>query len=144
MTKPPAPQIGKPLLLPPPTSFMPATTIAFTNPGCVPPGSECNHWLIEKVQAEIDLFAAAGLAFQIASPKKQNLELTIELATGEYESVVFITKTQTVPVQAGNTLVGLDVEAAKAAQPYFVSGNTVTLAVQPKGTGVTVKVGKKD
>jgi hypothetical protein len=83
------------------------------------------------------------VVFEIASTKNLNLDLTVEIATGDYAKVLFLTKTQNFPVKANEKiLVGLNDIAADAAQPCFVSGNTITLAVQPKDAAVTVSVGK--
>lgn len=143
MTKPPAPEIGKPMLLPADTGVVLAPMEPFNNPGCRPPGSNCPSFHAVDIQSAVNLSDIRLLVLEIDSAKKQHLDLWIEIATDDYSSLLFMTKKQAVPVQADkNTLVGLDPEAAEAAQPYFVSGNTVTLAVRPRGAGVTVKVGK--
>jgi hypothetical protein len=113
------------------------------NPGCKPPGSQCVAFLVGQLEETIGLSDPHSMAFDLTTPKKQNLELWIEISTDHYESVAFMTKGQKFPVHTGkHILVGLDSTGAKAAQPFFVSGNTVTLAVYPKDSGVTVRVGK--
>jgi hypothetical protein len=117
---------------------------ALSNPDCQPPGSECPSFYVADLQVKAGFSEVHLLVFQIASHKKQNLDLWIEIAADDYAELLFMTGKLTVPVHAGtSTLVGLDPHAAKAAQQFFVSGNTVTLAVRPKGAGVTVKVGKQ-
>ena len=142
MTKCPAPETGKPLQLPAHFHFTPLMNTDDLR-DCWPPNSGCPSVSIRKLLATSHLPEIAALVWEIASTKKQSLNLRVEIAAGGYENLLFVTEQQTVPVQTGrNTLVGLDPKAAKAAQPFFVSGNTVTLAVQPKDACVTVKVGK--
>jgi len=142
MSKPTVPEIGKPVLVNS-QDIGPASVNAVINPGCYPPGSECVAFLAKDLQTKIGLSDTHQLAFAITTPKKQTLELTVEIATGDYAKVLFLTKTQKFPVKADEKiLVGLDDTAADAAQAYFVSGNTITLAVQPKDAGVTVSAGK--
>ena len=141
MSKPPVPETGKPVLVNP-QDFVPAPMMPI-NPGCVPPDSQCVAYLAHDLEATIGLTDPHQLAFAITTPKMQTLELWIEIAAGDCTHPVFMTKGQKFPVHTGkNTLVGLDDIAADAAKPYFVSGNTITLAVQPKAAGVTVGVGK--
>jgi hypothetical protein len=138
------PEIGKPVLLPPTARVVRADIDKRKDVSdCMPPTAGCQAYSVDGLWKTTGLCDVHFLAFEIVCPKVQKLEIWIEIAAGDCAYPVFMTKGQTIHMQTDKkTLVGLDPRGAKAAQPFFVSGNTIALAVQPKSAEVTVSVGK--
>lgn len=144
MSKPPVPESGKLVRLSGKTPFVGAPVAQQVNPGCYPPGSECFAFAVEDLQVKAGFCDVHLLVLKLASAKTQDVDLRIEIGAADYAHLLFLTRKQKFKVQAGtSTLVGLDPQAAKAGQQFFVSGNTVTLSVVPKNPGLTVGVGKR-
>jgi hypothetical protein len=105
-------------------------------PACPVPVATYVSVPIKELQRKSRNVNIAELAFHIQNGPAQELRLMVHISEGEGKEYLwnekFVTNNYKLQAAGKSTyVIGLDHAAQKAAQPYFVPGNTLALVVLP-------------